>query len=239
MNLQLAGKTALLVGGHGTLGRACADVLREEGAAVVLADLQVNSDTPSENLTVDVTSEESVQDAVRQFLQQHGRIDILVTLAGTYQGGPMAAISPAACRRVLDVNLTGTYLVCREVLPLMQRQDFGRIVCVGSLAGQVGGVVAGANYSASKAGVLSLVKSLAKQAGQPSFTITAVNPGPVEGTITDAWSENERELLRKNIPLGRFARPAEVAQVIAFLASPRAAYIHGAHIDINGGLFMD
>ena len=238
MDLELTGKTALLVGGNGTLGQACAELLHSEGAIPVIADQNTETGAPYQSLNMDVTELASVQDAVTQFLDQHGRIDILVTLAGIYQGGLVAGIAPADWRRVLDVNLTGTFLVCREVLPVMQRQEFGRILCVASLAGQVGGVVAGANYSASKAGVLSLVKSLARQSAQPWITVNAINPGPVEGTITSAWTDDERALLRSNIPLGRFAKPEEVARVVAFLASPLAGYIHGAHIDVNGGLFM-
>lgn len=112
------------------------------------------------------------------------------------------------------------------------------MICVASLAGQVGGVVAGANYSASKAGVLSLVKSLAKQSAQPGITVNAICPGPVQGAMTAAWPEVEREHIREQIPMGRFAEPDEIAHAVAFLASPKAGYIHGAHIDVNGGLFM-
>lgn len=236
MNLELTGKTALLVGGCGTLGKACLHALRAEGATSVAADLHVSAD---DVLPIDVTSADSVRGAVQQVLRDHGRLDILVTLAGVYQGGPVAGISPDDWRRVLEINLTGTFLVCREVLPIMQQQDFGRIICIASLAGQVGGVVAGANYSASKAGVLSLVKSLARQSKKPWITVNAINPGPVAGTMTAAWTQEERDMVREKIPLRRFARPEEIARAVAFLASPHAGYIHGAHIDINGGLFMD
>jgi 3-oxoacyl-[acyl-carrier protein] reductase len=120
----------------------------------------------------------------------------------------------------------------------MQRASYGRIIALASLAGQVGGVVAGAHYAASKAGVLSLVKSLARQVAAPGVTINAVSPGPVESQMTALWPAKDRQRMLATIPAGRFAHPEEIADVIAFLASPRAAYIHGARIDINGGAFM-
>jgi NAD(P)-dependent dehydrogenase (short-subunit alcohol dehydrogenase family) len=241
MDLQIAGKVALLVGGRGTLGQACARLLRDEQATVVIADQPMHAESQDRLSCVDldVTSEASVRGAIAQVVRDHQRIDILVCLAGVYHGGTATSISQADFDRVLAINLTGTFLVCREVLPLMQGQDFGRIICLASLAGQVGGVVAGANYSASKAGVLSLVKTFAKQSTKPWITVNAINPGPVEGAMTGSWTPEERDGLRRMVPLRRFATPDEVAAAVVFLASPRAAFIHGAHLDINGGLYMD
>jgi 3-oxoacyl-[acyl-carrier protein] reductase len=241
MDLQIERKVAFLVGGCGTLGQACAQVLSDEGATVVVGDRPASMlpTSAAPTVEIDVTNQSSVREAVARVVREHGRIDVLVMLAGIYQGGPLTAISHEDFNRVLAVNLTGTFLVCREVLPIMQQQDYGRIICIASLAGQVGGVVAGANYAASKAGVLSLVKSLVKQSAHPALTVNAVNPGPIEGTMTGAWTAAEREQVRRKIPLQRFATPEEVASIVAFLASPRAAFIHGAHIDVNGGIYMD
>lgn len=239
MDYQLHGRVALLAGGAGTLGRAAASALAGEKAQVVIADLNPPDRGQWPFVAMDVTQPSSVAAAVQEVEKSFGRIDILVTLAGVYQGGKVSEISPDDWNRLLQINLTGTFLVCRVVLPRMQQSDYGRIICVASLAGQVGGVVAGANYSASKAGVLSLVKSLAKQSEQPWITVNAVNPGPVQGQMTDAWPPAQREMVRQKIPLQRFAQPQEIADAVTFLASPRAAFIHGAHIDINGGLYMD
>lgn len=240
MDLQLKDKVALLVGGQGSLGSACAALLRNEGATVLVADRReaIVPDHPH-SVELDVTDEQSVRAAIARVVQRFERIDILVTLAGVYQGGPIAQITAADFNRVLQINLTGTFLACREVLPVLQRQDYGRIICMASLAGQVGGVVAGANYAASKAGVLSLVKSLARQSVEPWITVNAINPGPVESAMTDAWQPHERAEFRGKIPLGRFAKPDEVAAAVAFLASPHAGFIHGAHLDLNGGAYMD
>lgn len=240
MDLQLHDRVALLVGGAGTIGHALAEVLREEGARAVVADVGQPIDLKTgQTAPIDVTDEASVKLCIKHVLELHGRIDILVTLAGVFSGGPLVELESKAWDRVMNINLRGTFLVCREVLPHMQAADYGRIICIGSLAGQVGGIVAGADYAASKAGVLSLVKSLAKQAGKPWITVNAVNPGPVEGAMTGAWSPEARSGLTAKIPAARFAQPREIADLVAYLASPRAGFIHGAHLDINGGVYMD
>ena len=231
MNLELHDRVALLVGGAGSIGQAASRVLVAEGARVVVAD-------QTATLAVDVTQPDSVAAMVQEVLATHGRIDILVCLVGIYEAKPALEITSEQWRQMLDVNLLGTFVTCREVLPHMQRAGFGRIILLASLAGQVGGVVAGAHYAASKAGILSLVKSLARQVGTQGVTINAVSPGPVESQMTSTWPPADRERMLAAIPAGRFARAEEIADVVAFLASPRAGYIHGARIDINGGAFM-
>jgi 3-oxoacyl-[acyl-carrier protein] reductase len=240
MDLKLRDRVALLVGGCGSIGTAVARVLAAEGARVIIADRAetLPAEPSAASLAVDATRPEGVAAMVRQVLAAHGRIDILVCLVGIYQAKPAVEITPDEWRTMLDVNLGGTFLVCREVLPHMQSARFGRIICLASLAGQVGGVVAGAHYAASKAGVLSLVKSLARQVVIPGVTVNAVSPGPVESQMTADWPAADRERMLAAIPAGRFAQPEEIADVVAFLASPRAGYIHGARIDINGGAFM-
>jgi len=242
MDLQLQGKVALVVGAAGSMGVALAQRLLDEGAVPVAADLAPRLDQVAfvrEQVPLDVTDPASVRRAVADVRQRLGRIDIVVVLAGVYQAKPIVEILPEEWDRLLDINLKGTFLVCKEVLPVMQAQDYGRIVLLASLAGQVGGMVAGAHYAASKAGVLSLVKSLTKQAPQPWITINAISPGPVAGAMTGAWPQADRERMLRAIPLGRFAQPEEIADLALFLSSPRAAYIKGARIDINGGAHLD
>ncbi len=241
MNLELAGRVALLTGGAGSIGKAVARAFSDEGAVPVIADLSARLEAISDTETeaMDVTDAGSVRKAVQAVAGRCGGIDILVTLAGVYQAGPVAQIQPDDWDRLMAINLKGTFLAAREVLSHMADRDFGRIISIASLAGQVGGVVAGAHYSASKAGVLSLVKSLAKQVPHPGITVNAVSPGPVEGDMTGGWSEEERRRMKANIPAGRFATAGEIADIVLFLSSSRAAYIHGAHLDINGGAYMD
>jgi len=241
MDLELRGKVALIVGAAGSMGQAMVSAFQGEGAHVLAADLPGRVQAPPEvvPLEIDVTREESVRAAVQACLTLHGRIDILVSLVGIYQARPIVEISPDDWDLLLSVNLKGSFLVAREVLPHMQQSDYGRMIFLASLAGQVGGVVSGAHYAASKAGVLSLVKSLAKQAREPWITVNAVSPGPVSGAMTDAWPEADRQKMIDAIPLRRFGRPEEIADLVLFLSSPKAAYIKGARVDINGGAHMD
>ena len=238
MDLLLDRRVVLLVGGNGTIGRAAQAALRGEGAIVVAAD------GPSTNpdLVIDVTSSQSIRAATTAVLEQHGRIDALVVLSALFSAKPAVEISDDEWDTVLDVNLKGTFMVCREVLPHMQRAGFGRIVLLASLAAQIGGAVAGAHYTASKGAILSLAKSLARQARRPAaeidITVNAISPGPVESSMTASWTAEERTRMQAAIPAGRFARPEEIAEVIAWLASPRTTYIHGARIDVNGGALM-
>lgn len=241
MDLQLSGKVAFVTGAAGSMGQAIVQGLLAEGAQVAGGDLPGRFGPYEDVLAVDldVTDEASVRAAVERVTTKFGRIDILVHLVGIYQGKLIRDLTVDEWDRMLDVNLKGAFLICREVLPVMQRQDYGRMILLASLAGQVGGVVAGAHYAASKAGVLSLVKSLAKQASEPWITVNAVSPGPVEGNMTGDWPAADRQQLIEKIPLKRFGRPEEIADLVLFLSSPRAGYIKGARIDINGGVHMD
>ncbi len=262
MDLLLNRRVILLVGGNGSIGRAAQEVLREEGAIVVVADRADTNPATTVDLTVDVTDGESVRSAVDATLAKHGRLDGLVVLSAIFSAKPAVAISADEWDEVLDVNLKGTFLACREVLPHMQRAGFGRIVLLASLAAQIGGAVAGAHYSASKGAVLSLAKSLARQArrgvvpgvergdeaenpalaasaAEIDITVNAISPGPVESAMTAGWNDDERQRMMAAIPAGRFAQPREIADAIAWLLSPRTAYIHGARIDVNGGALMD
>ena len=241
MDLQLTDKVALVVGAAGSMGAAVLAALSREGAHVLAADLPGRLDTvaAAQTFPIDVTDPDSVAETVRAAHAHRGRLDILVVLAGIYQAGSVVETKPDDWDRVVDVNLKGTFLLAREVLPLMQASDYGRIVVLASLAGQVGGVVAGPHYSASKAGVLCLVKSLAKQTREPFITVNAISPGPVTGNMTDNWPAADKQTMIDKIPLRRFGEPTEIADLVSFLASPRAAYIHGARVDINGGVHCD
>lgn len=244
MNLELIDRVILLAGGAGSIGQATRETLLGEGAVPVVADRPASpagdatAGAPARDIDLDVTDAASVASAVEQVLARHGRIDGLVTLAGIYDGTPAAELTLEQWDRVLQVNLRGTFLLAQAVLPTMQQASFGRIVAIASLAGQVGGIVAAANYAASKGGVLALVKSLARQVTDPRITINAVSPGPVDGAMTGAWPAEQQAELRQKMRGGRFARPEEIADLIAFLLSPRAESIHGARLDINGGIFM-
>jgi len=240
METGLAGKVALLTGGAGTIGRACARALAAEGAAVAIADQTLAGaeaaatevralGVPALGLGFDITRQDEVAAVVRRVTGELGRLDVLVNLAGLFQATPMEELPLADWQRLLDVNLTGMFLCCQAAMPVMRRQG----------SGQVGGLAAGVNYSVSKAGVICLTKSIARALGNSGVTVNTINPGPVESPMVDAWPEGQREVQLQRIPLGRLGRPDDIAGAVVFLASDAASYIHGAHLDINGGLHMD
>jgi 3-oxoacyl-[acyl-carrier protein] reductase len=241
---------ALITGGAGALGRACARALAEEGAAIALADLDyAAADAAAAEvrdrggtalaIAADTTREADVAAMVHTVTDRLGRLDVLVNCAGIFQAVPMDDLPLDDWRRVLDVNLTGMFLCCQAAMRVMKAQRSGRIINFGSLAGQVGGLAAGANYSVSKAGVICLTKSIARALGNSGVTVNTINPGPVESPMVDAWPPGQRETQLARIPLGRLGRPEDIANAVVFLASDAASYIHGTHLDINGGLHMD
>jgi 3-oxoacyl-[acyl-carrier protein] reductase len=250
MDMGLDGKVALLTGGAGDIGRACARALAGEGARIAIADRDAEAvrrvvreiealGVPAHGVAVDLSAEHAAAGMVEEVRERLGGLDVLVNCLGIFQATPFDEIALADWRLVLDVNLTGMFLCCQAATRVMRAQGSGRIINFGSLAGQVGGLAAGANYAVSKAGVNCLTKSLARALGGSGVTVNTINPGPVEGTMLDAWPAGQREAQLQRIPLGRFGRTADIAAAVVFLASAGASYIHGAHLDINGGLDMD
>jgi 3-oxoacyl-[acyl-carrier protein] reductase len=163
---------------------------------------------------------------------------VLVTCAGVFQGTALDRITADEWDRVLAVNLRGTFLVAQAALELMVPQGSGRIVTIGSLSAQSGGLAAGAAYAASKAGVAALTKSIARWAAPHGITANCVQPGVVDTAITQAWP---RDVLARTVaatPLARTATAGEIAAAVLYLASDAAAFVTGTHVDVNGGLYM-
>lgn len=250
MDIGLSGKVALIAGGAGALGRACARALAAEGALIAVADRSQEDAERAANevrgagrealaVAVNVFEKASVVAMTERVVERWGRLDVLVNCAGIFRAVPFEEIDLAEWQRVLDVNLTGTFLCCQAAMPIMRRQGSGRIINVGSLAGQVGGLAAGADYSASKAAINCLTKSIARALGASGVTVNTINPGPVESPMVEAWPPGQREAQIGRVPLGRFGRPEEIAAAVVFLASDAASFVHGTHLDINGGLHMD
>jgi len=250
METGLSGKVALITGGAGAIGRASAHALAAEGAVIAVADRNQDAvdalvgdlraaGSMAVGFVVDVTEEPEVTGLFAHVLETCGRLDVLVNCIGIFQAMPFAELSLADWRRVLDVNLTGMFLCCQAAVRIMRPQRSGHIVNLGSLAGQVGGLVAGSNYSVSKAGVNCLTKDIARTLGNSGVTVNTINPGPVESPMVEAFPPGQREIQLAKIPLGRLGQPEDIANAVVFLASDAASYIHGAHLDINGGLHMD
>jgi 3-oxoacyl-[acyl-carrier protein] reductase len=165
-------------------------------------------------------------------------VDVLVNAAGVIASTPFEAITFADWRRMVAVNLDAVFLCCRAFIPLLRASGQGRIINFTSLAAQVGGIMAGAHYAAAKAGVMSLTKSLAKYLAADGVRVNALAPGTVDTGLLHAFTPEQRETLRLNVPVKRFAQPEEAADLVAYLASPAADYITGQTINLNGGVYL-
>jgi 3-oxoacyl-[acyl-carrier protein] reductase len=243
--LQLNGRVAVITGGAQGIGYATAQRMLDSGASVVLWDIdEARLQHAREALSaagkvsasvVELTDEASVQAATAAALQQHGRIDILVNNAGITGGnGPTWELEPAVWRRVVEVNLIGPYLTCRAIVPRMLEQGYGRIVNVASIAGKEGNPNA-SHYSASKAGLIGLTKSLGKELASKGVLVNAVTPAAAKTAIFDTMKQEHIDYMLSKIPMGRFLQVEEAAAMIAWLASEDCAFSTGAVFDLSGG----
>jgi 3-oxoacyl-[acyl-carrier protein] reductase len=239
MDLGLSGKVALVTGAAQGLGRAIALRLLDEGCSVAALDVNTCAlaNLPDMILPVaaDVTVEAELETAFEQVVEAFGGVDILVNNAGVQNSERLPELTTEAFERVLKVNLTGAFSLSRLALPPMKARGWGRIINMGSMAGKAGGLTTGAAYTASKAGLMGLTKSLARE-GAPHVTANALAPAFIETEMTDPAIRAD---LAARIPAGRLGTPEEVAAAVAFLASDLAGYITGEIMDLNGGFHMD
>lgn len=242
--MRLKDRIAIVTGGGQGIGRTICLVFAKEGANVVVAEQNVTTakavsadiktlGVQSLAIPTDVANSESVQSMVNQTLEAFGRIDILVNNAGIFSYTRIEDCSESEWDAMMEVNLKGTFLCSQAVMAGMKKQQFGRIINFGSLAGQVGGLVASAPYSASKAGVMCLTKSFARVLGEYGVTVNSIAPG-----IVDTEMAKNHPDMTAQIPLGRKAAPEEVANAVLFLASEEGRYLTGVTLDVNGGIRM-
>jgi len=248
--MLLEGKVAVVTGAGAGLGRCMALELAHEGAAVAVLDILLDSARETQqqieklgrralSLKVDVVDGKAVTSAIDEVTARWRKIDILINNAGICQKETIEAISEAQWDRIMAVNLKGTFLCSQSVMPVMKQQCAGRIINMGSVAGKVGGITAGAHYAASKAGVMCFTKSLARELAPFNVTVNSIAPGVIETGMTRGLSGGEWGDYLNGIPLGRIGQARDVARVAVFLASDDAAYLTGEIIDVNGGQFMD
>lgn len=188
-------------------------------------------------LNADVSDPAQVKAVVEQVLGFWGRIDILVNNAGICPMTAVMDITSEEWDRVLGINLKGAFLCCQAVIPGMRSQHSGKIINIASSAGQMGGIAVGLHYSASKAAILGLTKSLARMFA-PEIQVNAISPGTTESEMTRGWDENTVRNIVRQIPAGRLGRPSDIAAAVLFLASEEASFITGQTINVNGGLVM-
>jgi 3-oxoacyl-[acyl-carrier protein] reductase len=240
-------KIAIVTGASRGIGRAIAERLASGGAAVVCVARESNAQATVDAIVAaggkasmvgaDVTDREAVERLVKDTVEKHGRLDIVVSNAGITRDQLMLRMKRAEWDEVIATNLTAAFTLCQAALKPMIRQRAGRIVAVGSVVGQMGNA-GQANYAASKAGLIGLCKALAREVASRQVTVNVVAPGFVDTDMTRAIAANAKVDWATQIPLGRLGTPADVAAAVSFLASDEASYITGQVLAVNGGIYM-
>lgn len=245
---SLQGKTALVTGASQGIGRACAVALGAAGAKVALAarnEAKLNevaaeiaaAGGAAGVFALDIANEESIKSCAKAAIAHFGAIEILVNNAGITRDTLVLRMKRADWDDVLQTNLTGTFLMTQAVMSSMLKARWGRIINISSVVGETG-QAGQANYAASKAGLIGLTKSLARELASRNITANAIAPGYIETAMTAVLDEKQRESMLAHIPLGRAGTDADIANAVRFLASDDAAYVTGHVLDVNGGMYM-
>ena len=249
ITFDLTGKVAVVTGASSGLGQQFARALSEQGCDVaILARRKERLEEFSKELkqnghdclpvSCDVTDEESIKNAIKTVVDHFGKIDILVNNAGVveYSSG-LHDHTTAQWDKVLDTDLKGVFLMAREVSTIMMKQKYGRIVSMSSVVGVMGNA-GQVNYAASKSGIIGMTMSLAREVGSRGITVNAVAPGFIQTAMTDVLSDEIKEQMKSQIPLGTFGSVQDIANAVVFLASDEAKYITGQTLHVDGGMAM-
>jgi len=246
--MKLKDNVALVTGAAQGIGKTIALALAQQGAHVVISDVSIEKaeETAKEcadlgvkakAVRFDVSSADEVASAIGEVISEFDRLDILVNNAGITRDGLLMRMKEDDWDAVIRINLKGTFLCTKEAVKVMAKKRYGRIVNIASVVGFTGNA-GQANYAASKAGIVGLTKTAAKEYAARNITVNAVAPGFIQTAMTDVLPEKVKEELLKAIPLGRLGTVDDVTNAVLFLVSPEAAYITGQTIHVNGGMYM-
>ena len=245
--INLSGKLALVTGSTRGIGRAIALYLARAGARVIVTgrneerarevakDIAGETSAEVYGISLDLGRRESIEGAVSR-IEEIGSVDILVNNAGINRDTLFIRMKEEDWEEVLRVNLTGTFLITQRLVKSMIKKRWGRVIMLSSVVGFIGNP-GQANYSASKAGLVGFAKTIAKELAPRNVTVNVIAPGYIETDMTDAIPEDIKENFRRQIPMGRFGKPEDVAGAVLFLVSDLASYITGEVVHVNGGLF--
>lgn len=246
--MKLEGKNALITGGAQGIGKSIALAMAKEGAGIGIADVNLESAQATADeikalgvkslaLKLDVSNQENVSEAFKAFKTEFGSLDILINNAGITRDTLLMRMKEEDWDAVLNINLKGSFLCSKEAIKIMAKQRSGKIVSISSIVAFMGnpGQV---NYSSSKAGLIGLTKTIAKEYANRGIRANAVAPGFIQTAMTDALSDAVKEEMHKAIPLGEFGTPEDVANAVIFLSSADSDYITGQVLHVNGGMYM-
>ena len=246
--MDFKGQVAVITGGARGIGKTIAEALARKGVNIVIADISSEQaqGTAAEieklgvkatGVGLDVSKAEEVNKVFGEIAKDYGKIDILVNNAGITRDGLIMRMKEEDWDAVININLKSVFLCSKEAVKVMAKQRYGRIINISSVVAFMGNP-GQANYSASKAGIVGLTKTTAKEYASRGITANAVAPGFITTAMTEALPENVKEDMKRAIPLGRFGATDDVANAVVFLASPEAGYITGQVIHVNGGMYM-
>ncbi|MDA8169876.1 MAG: 3-oxoacyl-[acyl-carrier-protein] reductase [Nitrospiraceae bacterium] len=247
--MELSGQVAFITGGARGIGRAIAEDLAKRGAQIAIGDLNAEEagaaagaiknalGVKTQAYALNVANPEDVEKTFEAIKNDFGRLDILINNAGITRDGLLIRMKPEDWDMVINVNLKSVFLCSKEAVKIMSRQRSGRVVSIASVVAFMGnpGQV---NYSASKAGIVGLTKTIAKEYAARGITVNAVAPGFITTAMTDKLTEDVKNQMMSAIPAGKFGTPGDVANAVAFFCSPGAGYITGQVIHVNGGMYM-
>lgn len=246
--MDFQGKIALVTGSGSGIGREIALLLAKNGANIVVNDVsEANAEATAKDIRemgrealaafANVADAKAVNEMFSQLKSQFGKVDILVNNAGITRDNFLLKMSEEEWDQVIDVNLKGVFNCCKSAAAMMVESNYGKIVNISSASGQMGNI-GQVNYAASKGGVISITKTLAKELARNNINVNAVSPGFIDTPMTGEVPDKVKDFLVKQIPLGRPGTPSDIANAVAFLASDLSSYITGQIIACNGGIYV-